>query len=124
MRAAKTQREHCTGIWVPEAQFAAFCATPEQAKERADDVYVAFLMLLERLSPEARAAFLLREVFDADYDEVAKAIGKSEAACRQLVSRAKAQLRDDRPRSVVSRETHQRVLHTFAHALSRGQFPP
>ncbi|MBW8835325.1 MAG: RNA polymerase subunit sigma-24, partial [Burkholderia sp.] len=121
-RAAKIQREHYTGIWLPEPHVTDYPATPEQAKERADDVSVAFLMLLERLSPEARAAFLLREVFDADYDEIAKAIGKSEAACRQLVSRAKAQLRDDRPRYVVSRETHHRLLQTFAHALQRGDF--
>jgi len=84
LRAAKIQREHYTGIWLPEPHVTDYPATPEQAKERADDVSVAFLMLLERLSPEARAAFLLREVFDADYDEIAKAIGKSEAACRQL----------------------------------------
>ena len=58
----------------------------------------------------------------AYYDEVAKAIGKSEAACRQLVSRAKAQLRDDRPRYVVSRETHHRLLQSFAQALERGDF--
>ena len=122
LRAAKIQREHYTGIWLPEPHVTDYPATPEQAKERADDVSVAFLMLLERLSPEARAAFLLREVFDADYDEIAKAIGKSEAACRQLVSRAKAQLRDDRPRYVVSRETHHRLLQTFAHALQRGDF--
>src|SRR5258708_36845762 len=124
MRAAKTQREHYTGIWLPEPHFADSPATPEQAKERADDVSVAFLMLLERLSPEARAAFLLREVFDADYDEIAKAIGKSEAACRQLVSRANAQLRDDRPRYVASRGPHHPFLQAFATALSRGQFPP
>jgi RNA polymerase sigma-70 factor (ECF subfamily) len=100
-----------------------FPATPEEATERADDVSVAFLMLLERLTPEARAAFLLREVFDANYDEVAQAIGKTEAACRQLVSRAKTQLRDERPRHVVPRETHLRLLRTFAHALERADFP-
>jgi RNA polymerase sigma-70 factor (ECF subfamily) len=122
LRAAKIQREHYFGIWLPEPHFADSPATPEQAKERADDVSVAFLMLLERLSPESRAAFLLREVFDADYDEVAKAMGKSEAACRQLVSRAKVQLRDDRPRYLVSRETHHRLLQTFAQALERGDF--
>lgn len=123
LRAAKVQREHYTGIWLPEPQMTAFPATPEEATERADDVSVAFLMLLERLTPEARAAFLLREVFDADYDEVARAIGKTEAACRQLVSRAKAQLRDERPRHVVPRETHLRLLRTFAQALERGDFP-
>ncbi|HYS64196.1 MAG TPA: sigma factor-like helix-turn-helix DNA-binding protein, partial [Paraburkholderia sp.] len=104
-------------------QMTDFPATPEEATERADDVSVAFLTLLERLTPEARAAFLLREVFDADYGEVAQAIGKTEAACRQLVSRAKAQLRDERPRNAVPRETHLRLLRTFAQALERGDFP-
>jgi RNA polymerase sigma-70 factor (TIGR02957 family) len=122
LRAAKIQREHYTGIWLPEPQLTEFPATPEEATERADDVSVAFLTLLERLTPEARAAFLLREVFDADYSEVAQAIGKTEAACRQLVSRAKAQLRDDRPRFSVPRETHLRLLRMFVQALDRGDF--
>jgi RNA polymerase sigma factor (sigma-70 family) len=122
LRAAKVQREHYAGIWLPEPEFSEAPATPEQLKERADDVSVAFLLLLERLSPEARAAFLLREVFDADYDEVAAAIGKSEAACRQLVSRAKQQLRDERPRHTVPREIHRRLLQSFANALDRGDF--
>ncbi|MFM0627546.1 RNA polymerase sigma-70 factor [Paraburkholderia xenovorans] len=122
LRAAKIQREHYAGIWLPEPQMTDFPATPEEATERADDVSVAFLAVLERLTPEARAAFLLREVFDADYDEVAQAIGKTEAACRQLVSRAKTQLREDRPRYVVPRETHLRLLGTFAQALQRGDF--
>jgi RNA polymerase sigma-70 factor (ECF subfamily) len=90
--------------------------------ERADDISVAFLKLLERLTPEARAAFLLREVFDAGYDEVAKAVGKSESACRQLVSRAKTQLRDERPRFAVSREIQYRLLGLFAKALMHGDF--
>ncbi|MFB9125175.1 RNA polymerase sigma-70 factor [Paraburkholderia dipogonis] len=122
LRAAKIQREHYAGIWLPEPEMTDFPATPEEATERADDVSVAFLVLLERLTPEARAAFLLREVFDADYDEVARAIGKTEAACRQLVSRAKAQLRDERPRSDVPRETHLRLLRTFVQALQLGDF--
>ncbi|HEX3639166.1 MAG TPA: RNA polymerase sigma-70 factor [Paraburkholderia sp.] len=122
LRAAKIQRAHYAGIWIPEPQMTDFPTTPEEATERADDVSVAYLMLLERLTPEARAAFLLREVFDADYGEVAQAIGKTEAACRQLVSRAKVQLRDERPRYTVSRETHLRLLRTFAQALERGDF--
>ncbi|PRX95838.1 RNA polymerase sigma-70 factor [Paraburkholderia sp. BL25I1N1] len=122
LRAAKIQREHYTGIWLPEPLMSDLPATPEEATERADDVSVAFLVLLERLTPEARAAFLLREIFDADYDEVAQAIGKTEAACRQLVSRAKAQLRDERPRYEVPRETHLRLLRTFVQALQRGDF--
>ena len=122
LRAAKIQREHYTGIWLPEPHITESPVTPEQLTERADDISVAFLMLLERLTPEARAAFLLREVFDADYDEVANALGKSEAACRQLVSRAKTQLRNEQPRYEVSRESHQRLLQAFAQALERGDF--
>lgn len=122
LRAAKLQREHYTGIWLPEPQITEPPATPEEVTERADDVSVAFLMLLERLTPEARAAFLLREVFDADYAEVANIIGKTEAACRQLVSRAKAQLREERPRRSVSREIQRRLLHAFAHAMELGDF--
>ncbi|RKR45321.1 RNA polymerase sigma-70 factor [Paraburkholderia sp. BL17N1] len=122
LRAAKIQREHYTGIWLPEPLMSDLPATPEEATERADDISVAFLVLLERLTPEARAAFLLREIFDADYDEVAQAMGKTEAACRQLVSRAKAQLRDERPRYEVPRETHLRLLSTFVQALQRGDF--
>ncbi len=95
LRTAKIRREDYVGIWLPEPELGDSPATPEEIAERASEVSVAFLMLLERLTPEARAAFLLHEVFDIDYDRIADAIGKTEAACRQLVSRAKTQLRND-----------------------------
>ena len=120
LRAAKVQREHYIGAWMPEPTLTDAPDTPEQLLERADNVSVAFLAVLERLTPEARAAFLLREVFDADYEEVARTLGKSEAACRQLVHRAKAQVLEARPRFQVSRETHQRLLRAFADAAARG----
>jgi len=120
LRAAKVQREHYIGAWMPEPTLTDAPATPEQLLERADNVSVAFLAVLERLTPEARAAFLLREVFDADYEEVARTLGKSEAACRQLVHRAKSQVQEARPRFQVSRETHQRLLRAFADAAARG----
>ena len=122
LRAAKVQREHYVGYWLPEPVLTDAPSTPEQTKELSDDVSVAFLFMLERLAPEARAAFLLREVFDADYDEVAQAIGKSEAACRQIVHRAKTQLREERPRFTVSRDAHHQLMRGFAEALSRGDF--
>ena len=122
LRALKVQRAHYSGFWLPEPQLMAPPSTPEQVLERADDVSVAFLRLLERLAPEARAAFLLREVFDADYADLAEMLGKSEAACRQLVSRAKTQLKEDRPRYVVTHEVHHRLLSDFAQAMSRGDF--
>ena len=120
LRAAKVQREHYIGAWMPEPTLTGGPDTPEQLLERADNISVAFLAVLERLAPEARAAFLLREVFDADYDEVARTLGKSEAACRQLVHRAKAQVQEARPRFQVPRETHQRLLRAFADAAARG----
>lgn len=132
LRTARLQRAHYVGFWLPEPQLDMETlvpsptddapATPEQLLERADDLSVAFLAVLERLAPEARAAFLLREVFEADYAEVAQALGKSEAACRQIVSRAKTQLKDQRPRQSVSPEQHYRLLSGFADAARRGDF--
>lgn len=120
LRAAKVRREHYVGTWLPEPLLTDTEASPEQLLERADNLSIAFLALMERLTPEARAAFLLREVFDADYDEVARVLGKSEAACRQLVHRARTQLRDERPRFPVDRSTHARLLQSFAQAAMRG----
>lgn len=122
LRSAKLQRAHYVGTWLPEPLLSDSPVSPEQILERADDVSVAFLTLLERLAPEARAAYLLREVFDADYGEVADALGKTEPACRQLVHRAKAQLQDQRPRYTVARETQLRLLRGFADAAVRGEF--
>ncbi|MGR4868673.1 RNA polymerase sigma-70 factor [Variovorax sp. LARHSF232] len=120
LRAAKVRRAHYVGTWLPEPLLTDAPATPEQLLERADSLSVAFLTLLERLTPEARAAFLLREVFDADYAEVARVLDKSEAACRQLVHRARAQLRDERPRFPVDRGAHERLLQGFAQAAMKG----
>lgn len=122
LRSAKVQREHYAGMWLPEPLLSDSPRSPEQVLERADDVSVAFLMLLERLAPEARAAYLLREVFDAGYGEIAEALGKTEPACRQLVRRAKAQLQEQRPRYTVARETQLRLLRGFADAAVRGEF--
>jgi RNA polymerase sigma-70 factor (ECF subfamily) len=124
LRTAKVQRAHYTGFWLPEPQLTPedSPASPEQVLERADDISMAFLALLERLAPEARAAFLLREVFDADYADVAQALGKSEAACRQIVSRAKAQLKEGRVRQAISPDTHYKLLSGFAEAARRGDF--
>jgi len=120
LRAAKLQREHYEGPWLPEPLVTDAPASPEQMLERADNISVAFLAVLERLAPEARAAFLLREVFDADYADLARTLGKSEAACRQLVHRAKAQIQDERPRFAVDRDAHLRLLQGFAQAAASG----
>lgn len=120
LRAARTRREAYVGFWLPEPVLTDPPATPEEIREFSDNVSVAFLMLLERLSPVARAAFLLREVFDMEYEEVARILDRSEAGCRQLVRRARLQLREGQPSYVVSREAHQRLLAAFAEAASRG----
>jgi RNA polymerase sigma-70 factor (ECF subfamily) len=122
LRTLKARRENYTGIWLPEPLLMESPPTPQEIHELADDVSVAFLFLLERLSPEARAAFLMREVFDADYGDVARVLGKTEAACRQIVHRAKQQLRQGAPRHAVSRETHHRLMLGFADAMQRGDF--
>ncbi|HVI53710.1 MAG TPA: RNA polymerase sigma-70 factor [Luteibacter sp.] len=123
LRAAKARREHYAGIWIPEPVLTGESHSPESLQELASDVSVAFLLLLERLTPEARAAFVLREVLDSDYPEIAHTLGKSEAACRQLVHRAKDQIRDERPRQSVTPDGHRQLMHRFASALSAGDFP-
>jgi RNA polymerase sigma-70 factor (ECF subfamily) len=122
LRAAKVQREHYAGFWLPEPELIEPASNPADMLERADDLSVAFLRVLERLAPEARAAFLMREVFDADYADVAGLLGKSEAACRQIVSRAKSQLREERPRYEVPQDVHRRLLSDFAQAMAKGDF--
>jgi len=120
LRAAKVRREHYVGTWLPEPLVGDSAPSPEQLLERADNLSVAFLALMERLTPEARAAFLLRDVFDAGYEEVASVLGKSEAASRQLVHRARTQLQDGRPRFPVDRAVHERLLKSFAQAAMKG----
>src|SRR4051812_1018256 len=120
LRAAKAEREHYVGDWLPEPVVDWHDETPERIFEQANDVSVAFLHLLERLGPEERAAFLLRQAFDYDYGEISRMLGKREAAVRQLVHRAGERLRQERPRFDVPRETHQRLLERFVQAATTG----
>lgn len=122
LRSAKVRREQYVGIWLPEPVLTEWPATPEDIEELSNEVSVALLTVLERLTPEARAAFLLREVFDMDYGEVAEALGKSEAACRQIVRRAKAQLRQERPQRAVPSAVHRKLVRRFADVLAQGDF--
>ncbi|AIF48175.1 RNA polymerase sigma-70 factor [Dyella japonica] len=121
-RALKARREYYVGQWLPEPILADGPATPEQIHERHGEVSMALLSLLERLSPEARAAFLLREIFDVDYADIADGIGKNEASVRQIVHRAKSQLREGRSRYAVTPEVHCRIVERFAQAMALGQF--
>ncbi|EGK70176.1 MAG: sigma-70 family RNA polymerase sigma factor [Methyloversatilis sp.] len=121
LRARKAETRHYVGPWLPEPLDAADPITPESRLELADNLSIAFIAVLERLTPDERAAFLLREVFDYDYPEVAKMLERNEAACRQLVHRAKARVGEDRPRFTVDRAAHLRVLRAFMAAAQSGR---
>jgi RNA polymerase sigma-70 factor (ECF subfamily) len=120
LRAVKAEREVYFGPWLPDTLAASELPSPEQETELAGDVSMALLVVLERLAPEERAAFLLREVFDLDYPEIAQILGKSQAACRQMVHRSKERVRAGRPRFTVSPDAHARLLRRFAAAASSG----
>ena len=120
LRVLKQERAHYVGSWLPEPIVDEHAPSPEMQRELADDVSVAFLAVLERLSPEERAAFLLHDVFDYDYPEVAQTLDKAEAACRQLIHRARARLREPRARFRVSTESRERLLQKFLVAIGSG----
>jgi RNA polymerase sigma-70 factor, ECF subfamily len=121
LRAAKAEREAYTGWWLPEPLVQADERTPETALELASELSMALLWVLERLSPEERAAFLLRQVFDREYAEIASLLSKTEAACRQMVHRASERVQQTRARFDVPREVHRRVVEKFMHAAQSGE---
>jgi RNA polymerase sigma-70 factor (ECF subfamily) len=92
----------------------------EAATELADDLSFALLLALDRLSPMERAAFLLHDVFDTPFSEIAAMLGRTEAACRQLASRARRAVRDNRPAPAVTPDSHARLLRAFSEAVASG----
>lgn len=120
LRLARHAREHYVGMWLPEPLLTDDSSTPEYVQETASDLSLAFLNVLERLAPDARAAFLLHDVFDQDYEVVARTLDRTEATCRQIVHRARLQLRQERPRYNVPQEVHQKLMRRFAEAASSG----
>ena len=120
LRALKTEREAYKGPWLPEPIMTEDVPPPDRQLELASDLSVAFLVLLERLAPEERAAFLLHDVFDCGYGEIARTLGKSEAACRQMVSRARERVRQDRKRFDVPVATRVNLLRRFTAAFEAG----
>jgi RNA polymerase sigma-70 factor (ECF subfamily) len=116
LRRAAVEREHYAGHWLPEP-----IATPEESPDRrtelTSDLSMAFLILLERLAPEERAALLLHDVFDAGYPEIAVVLDRTEVACRQMVHRGRVRVRGDRVKYPVPAEAHQRLLERFLAAL-------
>ena len=146
LRQLQQERQHYVGHWLPEPLVglaepapeidlfgaARLAPSPEALLEQQSDVSFAYLLLLERLKPEERAAFLLREVFDNDYPDIAAILQKSEASCRQLVHRARERLTRQEADGVartavraasspVTRETHALLLEKFMQAVQSGQ---
>jgi len=118
LRSARSRRERYVGEWLPEPLVAE--ADPACHAEMADSLSLAFLVLLESLSPQQRAAFLLRDVFDYSYAEIATIIGKSEDNVRQLTARARRLVEERRPRFEVSRERQERLARGFFAAAQSG----
>ncbi|MEP0709732.1 sigma-70 family RNA polymerase sigma factor [Parvibaculum sp.] len=121
LRSARARRETYVGPWLPEPiveHASASETTPEERLSLADDISMALLHMLERLAPEERAAFLLHDAFDYGYGELAALLGKSEAACRQTVSRARKRVKDAHPRFDTSATEHRRLAAAFSSAIS------
>lgn len=121
LRHALLEREAYTGSWLPEPIVTRAADLPEARLELAGDISMAFMLMLERLGPEERAVFLLHEVFDCDYADIAAAVGKTEAACRQLLHRARERVRADKPRFAVSEADHLALLGRFVKAAQGGE---
>ena len=123
LHSARRRHKQYAGPWLPEpistdrAADSALSANPEERMELNESLSLAFLVLLEELQPTERAVFLLRDVFDYEYAEIAGFLGKSEVACRQAFSRAKKHLADRRPRFTASPETQRGLLTSFLRAV-------
>ncbi len=120
MSSARARRESYVGPWLPEPLLGDDTLGADRATELADDVSVALMMALERLSPLERAAFILHDVFDYGYDEVAATLNRQEEACRQLASRARGHIKAARPRYRPSADEHSKVVRAFASAVVDG----
>jgi RNA polymerase sigma-70 factor (TIGR02957 family) len=120
LRSARVRRETYVGEWLPEPLVTDSDVDPARQAELADSLSMAFLVLLESLSPEQRAALLLRDVFDYGYAEIAEIVGKSEDNARQLAARARRHVEEGRPRFEASREQRQELAHRFFAAVREG----
>jgi RNA polymerase sigma-70 factor, ECF subfamily len=120
LRSARVRREEYVGQWFPEPLLSDPYQDPERSAELADSVSMAALLLLERLSPLERAVFVLREVFGFSFPEVASAVGRSEAACRQLAVRARRHVDAGRPRFEADRRKREELASRFFGALREG----
>lgn len=120
LRSARVKREEYVGVWLPEPLLTTEDSGFTDAASLADLLQVAFLVLLESLSPTERAVFLLREAFDYTYTEVAEIVGRNEAACRQIVKRARGRIGEGRPRFSATRQQKERLTREFVRACESG----
>ena len=120
LRSARVRRETYVGEWLPEPLVTDSDVDPARQAELADSLSLAFLVLLESLSPEQRAALLLHDVFDYDYGEIAEIVGKSEDNARQLTARARRHVEDGKPRFEASREQREELAQRFFAAVREG----
>ncbi|MFB6842513.1 RNA polymerase sigma-70 factor [Streptomyces sp. NPDC056361] len=120
LRSARVRREEYVGPWFPEPLLSDPYEDPARSAELADSVSMAALLLLERLSPLERAVFLLREVFAFEFHDIAESVDRSEAACRQLLVRARRHMHDGRPRFEADRHERQELATRFFDALQNG----
>lgn len=125
LKAAQAQRESYIGSWLPEplltTEIDPTFADPADQVGTRESISMAFLLLLESLSPDERAVLLLHEVFDYDYEEIGVMLRKSVEACRQLLSRARKHITKHRPRFKSSLKTHQHILNLFMQAAQAGE---
>ncbi len=121
LQSARVRREQYVGPWLPEPLMTS-SAMPPRTFSMADDdsLSMAFLLVLERLSPVERAVFLLHEVFDYEYREIAGILGQKEPACRQILRRARQHVSQNRPRFETSPQQREKLFHQFLDASSRG----
>src|SRR5689334_21248578 len=127
LTSARARREEYVGPWLPEPVVDTASLAPDSRTELAEDLSIALLLILDRLSPLERAAFLLHDVFDFSFSEIALALERSEAACRQLATRARGHVREGRPRGVVPAarsdevdSKHTQLMSAFAAATQSG----
>ncbi len=122
LRSAAVRRQSYVGEWLPEPLVASADDDPARKAEMADSLSLAFLVVLESLSPEQRAAFLLREVFDEPYDRIAEIVGTSEQNARQLATRARRHVAERRPRFEVSPAQQEELATRFFAAVEEAIF--
>lgn len=120
LRSAQVRREEYIGPWLPEPLLADPAAGPAEMQDMSDSLSMAFLVILESLSPTERAVFLLREVFGYEYGEIAQIVGKSEVNCRQMASRARKLVAQRRPRFDSSPQQQKGVVDQFLNTISSG----